>query len=144
MPGDEPDPQQPADASGGKAACAGKRGRFGSRRRVEEAERRQTAAEATVAHPQNASERAAAATQRTTAENVSLHGDGDMLNKRVDKLDKNVESLQVHLDAEQCMEHCKREIKEGFRKGSSHQLGAFSSPASAQLPSALTQLVRSP
>eukprot|EP00873_Tetraselmis_striata_P028412 jgi/Tetstr1/448676/TSEL_035916.t1 len=100
MLGDEPHPQQPAAASGGKAARAGKRGRFGSRRRVEEAEQQQTSAEAAVTHPQNASERAAAVTQRTAAENVSLRSDGDMLNKRVGKLDNNVESLQVQLEAE--------------------------------------------
>eukprot|EP00873_Tetraselmis_striata_P025340 jgi/Tetstr1/445604/TSEL_003410.t1 len=59
-----------------------------------------------------------------------------MLNKRVEKLDKNVESLLTmawhflrwmelydNLDAlsVQCMEHCNMEIKEVFHKGSNHK-----------------------
>eukprot|EP00873_Tetraselmis_striata_P039833 jgi/Tetstr1/460097/TSEL_005414.t1 len=52
---------------------------------------------------------------------LPLRSNVDMLNKRVDKLDKNVEWLQVQLEAERCMEQCNMEIKEGFRKGSNHQ-----------------------
>eukprot|EP00873_Tetraselmis_striata_P006096 jgi/Tetstr1/426360/TSEL_016672.t1 len=109
MPDDDPYPQQPAAASGGKAARAGKRGRFGSRRRVEEAEQRQTsAAGAAVAQPQNTRERAAAArTQRAAAESVSLRSNVDMLSERVEKLDKNVESLQVQLEAERVRSRAK-------------------------------------
>eukprot|EP00873_Tetraselmis_striata_P012416 jgi/Tetstr1/432680/TSEL_022048.t1 len=122
MPDDDPYPQQPAAASGGKAARAGKRGRFGSRRRVEEAEQRQTsAAGAAVAQPQNTRERAAAArTQRAAAESVSLRSNVDMLSERVEKLDKNVESLQVQLEAERVRSRAKDAAVKEIRAAAAH------------------------